>query len=149
MWKEDLWGDQRLTTSLPGELVWLLPDCRPRVLCDGLLLGRRPHDSHSHQHLQWKTDPVSTHRYKPQFADMQPHYGMFELLFTSFKVLFIVCAAGSRVPSPKQNSLQVSPSDFWAVFSLLHFRSMWHNLVSICSKRVFGLFLGTWSWIIY
>lgn len=62
LWKENLWSDQCLTASLPGEPARLLPDCRTRVLCDGLLPWRRPHDAHSQQHLQWETDPVSTQK---------------------------------------------------------------------------------------
>lgn len=58
--KEDLWSDQRLTASFPGEPARLLPDCRPRVLCNGLLPWWRPHDTYPHKHLFWETDQVGT-----------------------------------------------------------------------------------------
>lgn len=141
LWKEDLWSHKRLTASFPGQPARLLPYCRPRVLRDGLLPRRRPHDAHPRQCLHWEPDPVGTRR-SQSVMEVQQTCRMFVWLLShplSFKVLFLVCAAGPGVSPSKQNSLQVSASPAASTTASLH--TPWHHLVYVCLS-------GIWSWTI-
>lgn len=141
VWKEDLRGDQHLATSFPGPPARLLPDGPPRLLCHGLLTGRRPHDPHPQQHLQPQTDTVSsTETPLPWSWPSACHQTQSVSPPSWFQVLLFVCAARPGVPPSEQNSLQVRSHCSCMQHRLLFlFVVSFTQAASVCVS-------GIWNW---